>query len=85
MFLGTGGERTIFQILTCHGVDIAAFSQVEAEAEVLLPAGTTLKVTGHMRQDDGLTIVTLVDDDRAPQMICDEPVGQSDTDSDDSD
>ena len=36
---------------------------IPSEAEVLLPAGIALKVTGVLPQDGGLTIVTLEDDD----------------------
>jgi hypothetical protein len=30
MFLGSAGDRTIFQILTCRGVDISPFSAVRS-------------------------------------------------------
>ena len=39
-FLGSTGDRTIFQILTSKGVDVSAFSSTSGEAEILLPAGT---------------------------------------------
>ena len=36
-FLGLSGDRTIFNILTARGVDVAPFSAVRREHEVLLP------------------------------------------------
>jgi hypothetical protein len=95
MFLGSAGDRTIFQILTRRGVDISPFSavrpraalslfrtrmlvvecartrlQVEGEAELLLPAGIALKITGVLPKDaSGLTIITCEDDDDAPALI----------------
>ena len=92
MFLGSAGDRTIFQIHTRRGIDIAPFSavrgtrrcgaaqsrstrigvprQVEGEAELLLPAGIALKITGVLPRDaSGLTIITCEDDDDAPALI----------------
>jgi hypothetical protein len=70
MFLGPSGDRTVFQILTTRGVDIGQLSAIPSEAEILLPAGTALKITGVLPKDDsGLTIVTLEDDSEAPPMI----------------
>ena len=70
MFLGTNGDRTIFQILTSKGVDIGKLSAIPSEAEYLLPAGTVFKVTGVLpKSADGLTIVTLEDDTDAPPMV----------------
>ena len=70
MFLGPSGDRTVFQILTTRGVDIGQLSAIPSEAEILIPAGTTLKITGVLpKSDDGLTIVTLEDDNEAPLMI----------------
>ena len=70
MFLGPSGDRTVFQILTTRGVDIGKLSAIPSEAEILLPAGTTLKITGVLPKDaSGLTIVTLEDDSEAPPMI----------------
>jgi hypothetical protein len=88
MFLGSTGDRTIFQIMTRRGIDISPFSavrssprracesaltespQVEGEAELLLPAGIALKITGVLPKDaSGLTIITCEDDDDAPTLI----------------
>ena len=69
-FLGREGDRTIFQVLTRRGVGVAAFSAVQSEAEVLLPAGTALRITGVLPKDaSGLTIITCEDDPHAPQLI----------------
>jgi hypothetical protein len=44
--------------------------QVEGEAELLLPAGIALKITGVLPKDaSGLTIITCEDDDDAPALI----------------
>jgi hypothetical protein len=89
MFLGSAGDRTIFQIMTRRGIDIEPFSavrssprrahgecaltdspQVEGEAELLLPAGIALKITGVLPKDaSGLTIITCEDDTDAPALI----------------
>ena len=99
MFLGSDGDRTIFQvcvcvqhdcifaaqlmrlymltqtrllsqILTSRGIDIGKLSAIPSEAEILLPAGTVLKITGILEKSaDGLTIVTLEDDEDAPELI----------------
>eukprot|EP01043_Picozoa_sp_COSAG02_P011639 COSAG02_NODE_432_length_22440_cov_53.821315_10_plen_97_part_00 len=95
MFLGSDGDRTVFQvrvnqisaaqvprwyrltqmrlplqILTSRGIDIGKLSAIPSEAEILLPAGTVLKVTGVLSKDaSGLTIVTLEDDEDAPGLI----------------
>jgi hypothetical protein len=70
MFLGSNGDRTVFQILTTRGVDIGQLSAIPSEAKILLPAGITLKITGVLPKDaSGLTIVTLEDDSDAPPMI----------------
>ena len=58
------------QILTSRGIDIGKLSAIPSEAEILLPAGTTLKITGVLPKDaSGLTIVTLEDDEDAPELI----------------
>ena len=44
--------------------------QVEGEAELLLPAGIALKITGVLPKDpSGLTIITCEDDDDAPTLV----------------
>ena len=93
-FLGSTGDRTIFQIMTRRGIDIEPFSavrravrptadlwrccvrlcadtlQFEGEAELLLPAGIALKITGVLPKDaSGQTIITCEDDDDAPALI----------------
>ena len=69
-FLGPSGDRTIFQVLTKRGVDVQPFSAIKSEAEVLLPAGTPLKITGVLPKDtSGQTIVTCEDDADAPSLI----------------
>jgi hypothetical protein len=96
MFLGSSGDRTVFQvrskqisdaqvlrlhdmltqtrlplqILTSRGIDIGKLSAIPSEAEILLPAGTVLKITGVLPKDaSGQTIVTLEDDEEAPELI----------------
>ena len=96
MFLGSNGDRTVFQvrskqisdaqvlrlhdmltqtrlplqILTSRGIDIGKLSAIPSEAEILLPAGTVLKITGVLPKDaSGQTIVTLEDDEEAPELI----------------
>ena len=58
---------------TCARVDARAWAslpQVEGEAELLLPAGIALKITGVLPKDpSGLTIITCEDDDDAPALI----------------
>merc|ERR1712007_192647 len=66
MFLGTEGDRTIFQVSTCKGINIRQFSAMPGEAEILLPAGTVLKVDGVLDVGNGLAIVQCSDDDDAP-------------------
>jgi hypothetical protein len=62
--------RLPLQILTSRGIDIGKLSAIPSEAEILLPAGTVLKVTGVLSKDaSGLTIVTLEDDEDAPGLI----------------
>jgi hypothetical protein len=69
MFLGTEGERTIFQIHTKHGATIAPFSAIPVEDELLLPPGFTFKITGILQAGGGLTIVQCEDDADAPPMV----------------
>ena len=60
----------LLQILTSRGIDIGKLSAIPSEAEILLPAGTVLKITGVLQKDaSGLTIVTLEDDEDAPELI----------------
>lgn len=69
-FLGSSGDRTIFQVTTRHGVDIGGFSAHASECEVLLPPGISFVVKGVLGKDaSGLTIVQLEDDTDAPMLI----------------
>jgi hypothetical protein len=70
IFLGATGDRTIFQILTSHAVNISAFSALASEAEMLLIPGTPLKITGILKKDaSGLTIISCVDHPNAPPLL----------------
>jgi hypothetical protein len=70
LFLGSKGDRTIFQVLTNKSVDVGEFSTVPSEAERLIPAGCAFVITGVLPKDaSGLTIITLVDDEDAPAMV----------------
>lgn len=77
---GTLPVRTVFapsrnlpvfgQILTDKAIDVSPFSAIPDEAELLLPPGICLIVTGVLPKDaSGLTIVTCEDDEDAPPMI----------------
>lgn len=70
LFLGETGDRTIFQVMTTKAVNIEEFSAVKNEAEWLLPAGCVFNITGVLNKDpSGLTIISLEDDNEAPEMI----------------
>jgi len=58
-FLGQTGERTLFEIRDAVGFDIQQFSWYKKEAEVLLPPGTEVVVTGSLNAAPGLTIIQL--------------------------
>ena len=68
-FLGTSGGRTIFQIQTSQAVDVAAFSAIKGEAELLLPPGVALLITGVLPMGNSLTMLTCEDDLDAPQLL----------------
>ena len=69
-FLGLSGDRTIFNIHTARGVDVAPFSAVRREHEVLLPAGCALRITGVLpKSTDGLTMINCEDDPDAPPLL----------------
>lgn len=57
--------KTIFQIHTINGVNISPFSAEEDEDEIILPAGSTFRITGINDWHDGITEVRLreIDDD----------------------
>jgi len=57
-FFGQSGDRTFFTIVAKSGRDIAEYSAIETEEEVLLPPGISFKVTGVMKTSD-LYIITL--------------------------
>lgn len=62
--------RLLLQIHTSRGIDIGKLSAIPSEAEILLPAGIALKITGVLAKDaSGQTIVTLEDDEDAPELI----------------
>ena len=69
MFLGTTGSRTIFQIHASQAVPVSAFSAVKAEAELLLPPGVALQITGVLPVGNGLTQITCEDDPDAPPLL----------------
>ena len=70
LFLGDEGDRTIFQVFSRFGAVVSSFSAITSEAEVLLPAGTALRITGILPKDkSGLTIITCEDDPDAPPLI----------------
>lgn len=70
IFLGQKGDRTIFQIMTTKAVSVSAFSAIQSEAELLLPPGVALRITGVLPKDSsGLTIITCEDDVQAPPMV----------------
>ena len=59
MFCGTSGTRTQFMIEAVSGIDIAHFSMVDSEAEVLLFPGTKLEVVDVADMGHGLFQVHL--------------------------
>ncbi len=63
-FLGTTGNRTIFNIQQGHhrGRSIAAFSAYPAEKEVLLPPNTPFTVLGILDAGNGLKIINLLEE-----------------------
>jgi len=66
-FLGTTEKRTLFSLHTKVGVEIQQYSMFKKEAEVLLPPGIRLEVTGvlkqkelqivHLKELDGISVV----------------------------
>ena len=68
MFLGTEGNRTIFQISTTQGADISPFSSMPEE-EMLLPPATVLRVIATLDLGHGLTMVQCEDDPEAPCLM----------------
>ena len=69
MFLGESGNRTIVQIHTSQAVDVTAFTAIKGEAELLLPPGVALLITGVLAMGNGLTMLTCEDDPDAPQLL----------------
>ena len=69
-FLGSTGDRTIFQVHTSFGVDVRDFSAMSGEHELLLPPAIALRITGILpKSSDGLTIITCEDDPDAPPLL----------------
>lgn len=60
-FLGTQGDRTLFQIETTHAVSIAKYSLMPAEREVLFGPGTRFEVVSHGLPLNQLVIVGLAE------------------------
>lgn len=58
-FCGMDGDRTIFSIEMQHGRDIAPFSAIESEEEIVLMLGTQLQVCGVVGLGHGLHLVQL--------------------------
>ena len=58
------------QLMTSKGVDVADFSAIPSEAEVLLPPGCAFIINSVLPKDaSGLTIVTLEEDQNAPNLV----------------
>jgi len=58
LFLGRKSKRTLFNLQTKSAVDIKKYSMYQTEAEILLPPGVRMEVTGVLDQGD-LQIVHL--------------------------
>lgn len=58
-FLGTDGERTLFNIQCSNGKAIRAHSHFENEEEILLMPGTYLRVVGKYKPSKDLHIIQL--------------------------
>ncbi|CAF1029126.1 unnamed protein product [Rotaria magnacalcarata] len=68
-FLGTDGERTLFNIECTNGKSIRAQSHFEAEEEVLLLPGTYLKVVSRWSPSKDLHIIHLREEPAPYQTI----------------
>ena len=58
-FLGTSGERTLFNINCDNGKKVASYSSISTENEVILPPATQFVVKGKLNPSSGLYIVQL--------------------------
>lgn len=58
-FLGTSGERTLFNITCNNGKRVASYSYIEAESEVILLPATQFLVKGKLNPSPGLYIIQL--------------------------
>jgi hypothetical protein len=68
-FLGDTGDRTIFQLQCSRAVDIARYSAIPTEAEVVVPPGLVFEIVGRLNVGHGLWIITLQQDEDAPAMV----------------
>ena len=59
MFLGAGGNRTLFQIKVQSGVDIKKYSNIKNEDEILLPLASQLKVDASVDLGNGLVLIQM--------------------------
>jgi hypothetical protein len=59
LFLGTSGERTLFNINCDNGKEIASYSYLPIENEVILPPATQFLVKGKLNPSPGLHIIQL--------------------------
>ena len=68
-FLGTSGNRTIFQLKVRRAVDVSKYSAIKAEDERLILCGTPFKVTSKLNAGNGLWMVQMEEDVEAPALV----------------
>jgi len=76
-FLGVSGERTQFDLTVFCARNIAPYSALPKESELIILPGTCFKVQLVMQSPGGLTMVKLVEEVGAPPMI---PTGAAGSD-----
>jgi hypothetical protein len=77
-FLGTAGDRTIFQLQNVRrAVDIAKYSAIKAEDERLILCGTPFVVKSKMNMGNGLWMVQMEEDLSAPPLVTGFSFGES--------